>query len=112
MAIDLVRPTCTPAAEAASPVVTGVVEVQVGTSGRVINAEALEPSSGPLADALVVAAGASRFKPLETAGGVPEVLSAKLTYYFEQRDGRCVARLPAEVAYVGRWSQAVANRRR
>lgn len=101
-ALYLPRPVCLPNAIAAGTVVVSVAEVQVLSSGRVLNVDVLDPDGGPLQKAMTHAASQSRFKPLQLVNGRPEVMTAKLTYYFKGRDDGCDVLEPHRAGYVGR----------
>jgi hypothetical protein len=103
-AIEIVRPICAGDAVRPGTATVGVVRVTVGMSGRVLHAQPLEPSSGPVADALLLAAESSRFQTLPQVKERPQVLSGNLTFYFLHDRLRCDVLEPAEVGYVGRWS--------
>ncbi len=104
--IAVVRPDCPHAAIPDGTTTVGIVAVSVGSRGRVVNAEPLEPLSGPIADAMRLAAERSRFQPLPEINGRPELLTATLTFYFSRHGTQCDVLEPSEAGYVGRWPAA------
>lgn len=85
----LVRPECPVSAIPPGTTAVGVVQVIVAAGGGVLDVESLEPESGALAESLRTAALSSRFASWIEEGTAPQILRAKLTFYFRNTGTAC-----------------------
>jgi TonB family protein len=98
-ALETVRPTCPPDARTNEVVVARVL---IGNTGRVRRLELLESPGPSFSDAVSEALRVWRFQPPAPDGNRPVHLSARLTFYFVVREGKCQVLYPPEAPYVER----------
>lgn len=108
-ATHLVRPDCPSSPTGRGTVDVTVAQVHLSASGRVLEAEILEAPAADVAVAVTRAVREWRFGTSEPIAGRPQLLTAKLTFYRDQRGDNCRMLHPAEVGYVGRWPTAPAR---
>jgi hypothetical protein len=99
-ALATVRPTCPPDAKTNEVVVARVL---IGDTGDVRRLELLETPGPSFSHAVSKALRVWRFQPPAPDGNRPVHLSARLTFYFVVREGRCQVLYPSEAPYVGKW---------
>ncbi len=82
-----------------------VAKVYLSVVGTVKHVDMLESPSSAVSQAVSHAVAQWTFRPPPPIKGRPIERSAKLTFYFITRGGRCSVLDPSEAPYVGRWPE-------
>jgi TonB family protein len=80
-----------------------VAEIHLDERGRVVGVDMLEAPSISIRNSVSEALEHWRFDPALDENGKPALLSGKLTFYFEIKDGKGIVFDPADAGYLGRW---------
>ncbi len=78
-----------------------VVSIILDANGRVTSVQALETPTISMFNSVAKAVAQWTFKPFKSQDGEPILMSGRLTFYFEIKNGKGLVLDPKDAGYVG-----------